>query len=327
MNAHANAAEQRDFAEAAGLTFHTKGMPPLDEPVLARAIEERLRTGRPDRALAHPTRLRCSDAYKCARQLAFASLGVPKDVQYSPESLLAFAAGDVYGQIAGEAAARAVDAALETPVDWTDGGCSLSGHADVVYRLAELKRLLPADHPLLDDLRQRGATGADVVCGEVKSMAGYGFRICAGTGPAKVKELPGPKREHLLQCGLYGLSPSIGARWLHMVYIDKDRNLTAEWIIGVDEPLMHLGGLSARQLVAEEVERMNQVLAVIDAGNLPARDVPGFGRVEDPPPADAPKGSEPWNCRYCSWQPTCAALGADVEVGWVAAYIASKEAA
>lgn len=274
-----------------------KGMPPLDRPILAAAIEAKLREERTDRALAGPTRLRCSDAYGCARKLAFASLGVPKDVQYSAESLIAFRAGDAYHQMAQEAAVAFLDARCEWPVDWTPE-LSLSGHADAIYN---------DEH--------------GTVCVEIKSMAGYGFRLATGQG----KEEAGPKVDHLLQVGLYALAPQIRADRVHIVYVDKDRNLTAEWVIGIDDPLPHLDEASVRELVADELVRLAGVLADLDAGRLPARDVPGFGIVDVPPEVDS--RDDPWNCRYCSWQPTCAALATGAVDGWVPAFIASRGAA
>lgn len=319
-------ATQAAFADAAGLTFHTKGMPPLDTPILAAAIEAKLRDEREDRALAAQTRLRCSDANGCARQIAFRSLGVPKSVEYSVESLIAFKAGDAYHRIAEEAAIRAVNARCELPVDWSPA-LSLSGHADSVYALRELKSLLPDDHPVVTRLRERGAKGGDLVAVEYKSMAGYGFKLAVGQVPGRKTELPGPKLADLLQCGMYALAPQVGARWVHMVYISKDINTTAEWLIGVDEPLTHLeGGPTLRQLVEAEHARLATLLATLDEGTLPARDVPGFGIVTDPPPHGA-KGAQPWNCAYCSWNPTCAEMPAEAIPGWVPVFLATKEAA
>jgi hypothetical protein len=41
---------------------------------------------------------------------------------------------------------------------------------------------------------------------------------------------------------------------------------------------------------------------------LPWRNIPGYGVVKDPPPEESK--DEPWNCRYCGWQPLCADLPA-----------------
>lgn len=289
--------EQEAFAKAAHLPIFDRGLPPLSSPILAAAIEAKLREERTDRALAGPTRLRCSDAFGCARKVAFSSLGVPKDVQYSAESLIAFRAGDAYHQMAQEAAVAFLDARCEWPVDWTPE-LSLSGHADAIYT---------------DD--------NGTVCVEIKSMAGYGFRLATGQG----KDEPGPKVDHLLQVGLYGLAPQINANRVHIIYVDKDRNLTAEWVIGVDDPLPHLGGETVRQLVDEEKRRLAGILSDLDAGRLPARDVPGFGIVDVPPAADT--RDDPWNCRYCSWQPTCAGLPTEAVEGWVPAFLSRKGAA
>lgn len=280
--------------------LHEKGMPPLDEPLLAAAIEAKLRDERVDRSLAAATRLRCSDANACARKVAFASLGVPRDVKYSPESLIAFRAGDAYHQMAQEAATSWLDARCEIPVDWTPQGLSLSGHADAVYE---------------------GDEGKVVV--EIKSMAGYGFKIATGQ-VKRGDQLPGPKLEHLLQAGLYGLAPQIDARWVHIVYIDKDRNTTAEWLVSIDEPLAHLDGSTVRDLVKAEQDRLRVILGELDEGHLPAREIPGFGLVDDPPAAES--RDNPWNCRYCSWQPTCVGLASGRVEGWAARFAETGQA-
>lgn len=312
---------QEDFNTIPGVKVHTKGMPPLDVPILAKAIETRLRDQLVDRNLAADTRLRCSDAYACARKIAFSSLGVPKDVAYSRESLIAFRAGDAYHHIAQEAAVASLDARCEYPVDWTPV-LSLSGHCDGVYTLGQLKGLLGPEHKVVTDLWDKGAKGSDRVAVEIKSTAGYAFRLATGRSG---NEPPGPKIEHLIQVGLYALSPQVSAKWVHVALIDKDRNLTAEWLIGVDEPLPHLGGRTVRQLITQECERLAQLLAEMDNGDLPARNIPGFGMVDDPPSADS--RDNPWNCRYCAWQPTCTTLPTQTVDGWVTAYLKKKDEA
>jgi hypothetical protein len=92
--------------------------------------------------------------------------------------------------------------------------------------------------------------------------------------------------------------------------VNKATSDIADWIIGVDEPLPHLDGRTVRTMVADELRRMAGILSRIDAGQLPRAVIPGHGVVLNPPARDS-KG-QPWNCRYCAFQPTCAALGPDV---------------
>lgn len=280
----------------------TKGLPPLEEPFAAVHVEERLRSDATPRGLAAPTRLRCSDANACERKLAFSSLGIPKDIKYDAQDLLNFQSGDWYHQIVQEALVEGFDARCEVQIDWSPR-VSLSGHCDAVY----------------------GGSGRFVgepkTAVEIKSMKGFGFDLAVGK--RKSDDGPGPKVDHLLQAGLYGLAPAIEAERVHMIYINRDQNTIAEWLIGVDEPLRHLAGPTGaptiRELVDNELARLATVLQQIDDGTLPARLVPGYGLVQDPPQADS--RVEPWNCRWCAWQPTCASLAANPLRGWVQEHV------
>ena len=264
--------------------FHDKGMPPLDEPLAGAAITKRLREDREQRGekpTAANTRLRCSDAHACSRRIAFGMLKIPRDIPLSDDSLMAFKAGDFYHQIAQEALTLALGARCEVPIDWSPQ-ISLSGHCDAVY------------------------DGGDApVAVEIKSMGGYGFEYAVGN--RKSQSGPGPKPEHLVQAGLYALAPQIRAAEVHIVYLSKDRGTCAEWLIGVDQPLTHLADSpTVESLVAAEIERLQGLLKRVDGGQLPKRFIPGFGVVDDPP--ESGSRAQPWNCRFCAWQPTCAGL-------------------
>lgn len=291
--------------------IHTKGLPPLDQPVAGKAIEQRLREEEERRNAEHaanrsdtPARLIASDAYKCSRQIAFRVLGVPKDVKYTPEQLMTFRAGDWYHGVVSEAVIRFLNARTEVEYDYRPRA-DLYGRGDLVYE---------------DEI--------GVVAGEVKSQAGYGFDLAVGARRSDTG--PGPKIDHCIQGGLLAMSPQVRAGRVHIIYVNKDRGVVAEWIIGLDDPLPHIAreallgfeedvfaeddrapaGPTIRRLVRAEVRRQtNDVLAVVDAGSVPERFVPGHGLVAQPARPDTRE--EPWNCRYCSWQPSCAAQPMD----------------
>ena len=62
-------------------------------------------------------------------------------------------------------------------------------------------------------------------------------------------------------------------------------------------------------LVDEELRRQKAVLALLDAGELPGRNIPGFGKVEDVPPHHTEGGKDgPWRCRWCAHNRTCQGL-------------------
>lgn len=272
---------------------HIKGLPPLEQPVAGRAIEQRLQDERARKDADHvaersdtPARFTASDAYSCARKVAFGRLGVPKDITYDAATLMTFKAGDFYHQVAQEALVQWLDCRCEVDFDWRPQ-FSLYGRCDGVY---------------------------DNTVVEIKSQAGYGFDMA--TGARRSSDGPGPKIDHLIQGGLAALSPTINVGNVHMVYINKDRGVVAEWIIGVDDELPHLEGATIRGLVDDEFKRLAAIGVHLAAGDLPARLIPGFGLVTGDPPAKDSRDN-PWNCRYCSWQPTCASLPCEVVDGWV----------
>lgn len=282
-----------------------KGLPPLEQPVAGLAIEQRLNDERARKDDEHaanrsdtPAMFTASDGYSCERKIAFGRLGVPKDITYDAAALMTFKAGDFYHQIAQEALVQWLDCRCEVDFDWRPV-FSLYGRCDGVY--------------------ERGRR--TVV--EIKSQAGYGFDLA--TGAKRSNDGPGPKLDHLMQAGFAALSPTIQADAVHIVYINKDRGVVAEWIVGVDDELPHLGGATVREIVSAEIVRLTAVAATMDAGHLPAREIPGYGLVEgDPPEKDS--RDQPWNCRYCSWQPTCSGLAPIVEQDWITWFLAEKEA-
>lgn len=264
-------------------TFPVKGFPPLSEPIGGAAVAKRFREARAaqgDKPTAAGTRLRCSDANACSRKIVFGMLKIPRDIPFTDDTLMAFRAGDFYHQVVQEALTIELNARCEVPVDYSPE-ISLSGSCDAVYN----------------------ADGHTIAV-EIKSMKGFGFDYCAGN--RKSQNGPGPKPEHLVQAGMYALAPQIGASKVHIIYMSKDSGTCAEWLIGVDEELPHLENQTVRGMVEEELARLRGILEVVDGGDLPKRYIPGVGVVEDPPAPDS--RDNPWNCRYCSWQPTCAGL-------------------
>lgn len=271
--------------------LHTKGLPPLEDAIAGIAIEMRLQEERERRDEEHvaerskdPAFFAASDAYGCTRKVALGRLGVPKDIQYDAATLMTFRVGDWYHQVTQEAIVQWLNARCEVDFDWRPT-FSLWGRCDAVYE------------------PDWGKTVA-----EIKSQSGYGFDLA--TGARKSAEGPGPKIDHLIQAGMAALSPSIEATHVHPIYINKDRGVVAEWVIGVDEELPHLEGQTVRQLVADEFERLAAIKADLDDGHMPARMVPGYGLVDHEPP-EKDSRDNPWNCRYCSWQPSCAKWSAE----------------
>ena len=269
--------------------LHVKGLPPMDEPLAGAAIEARLAAEKARRDADHeanrsddPARLVASDAYGCARKVALGRLRVPKDITYDAATLMSFRAGDFYHQITQEAMVQALDMRCEVEFDLRPK-LSLYGKADGVYEVDGQRRVV-----------------------EIKSRSGYGFDLA--TGAKRSDAGPGPKIDHLLQAGFAAFAPQIQATAVHVVYINKDRGVCAEWVVGVDDPLPHLRNgedvPTLRGLLNAESKRLALILHYLDQGIMPARLVPGYGLVNDPPAAGE-RGAQPWNCVYCPYQPSC----------------------
>ncbi len=264
------------------------GMPPLDDGPLAAYIGNKLaddNKARGPRATSGGTRLRGSQALSCARKIAFESIGYPGDVELDTKTLTAFRYGHLaHDDLIQPALVECFGAEVEVGATWMPE-LSLSLWLDAVYE-APVKTAV-----------------------EIKSMASYGFDVATGA-KKNSREPAGPKAEHVVQSALGALAPDVGAERQHIIYLSKERGSIAEWIFGVDEPLPHLEGATPRELVTEELARMAGILGRLDDGLLPRRVIPGHGLVIDPPAKDS-KG-QPWLCRYCAFQPTCAGLSADV---------------
>jgi hypothetical protein len=261
------------------------------DPILGAALAEHLinnRDARGDKPTADHTLLRGSDAYRCARQIAFGALKIPRAVPYTPDALMAFDAGEHHHTRLQGILASKFGAELEVPISYKDIGIDISGHADAVYDDMDLEHTK--------------------VTVELKSMKAYPFVRAAG-GVDKYGhhvDPEGPKPEHVIQAGIYADAPQIKAGRLHMVYINKEDGRVAEWLLDIGEQY-GANGETVLELVHQELDRLTAIGKDIRAGLLPWRTVPGHGVVKDP---DAAKGADGyfWGCSYCSWQPLCARL-------------------
>jgi hypothetical protein len=260
------------------------------EPILGAALADHLinnRDARGDKPTADHTLLRGSDAYGCARKIAFAALKIPRAVPYTPDTLMAFDAGEHHHTRLQGILAQKFGADLEVACSYKDLGIDVSGHADAVYKN--------------DDTDAK-------TCVEIKSMKAYPFVRAAG-GVDKYGhhvDPEGPKPEHVIQCGIYADSPQIKADVLHMVYINKEDGRVAEWLLEIGEQY-GANGETVLELVHAELARLAAIGEDIRSGLLPWRSVPGHGVIKDP---DAAKGDDGyfWGCSYCGWQPICARL-------------------
>ena len=278
-----------------------KGLPPLQVPVAGVALEERLRAGLEARRLERPRdgRLSVADAQRCARAMAFSAVELPPDLPLSQQALVTIQAGDWYRKEVQESLAEAFGARADVAVDWRPT-VDLTGSCHAVYEAA-------------------GRT----VAVTVEPQAGYGFDLV--TGARWSAEGPGPRAAWLVEAGLCALAPQVNADDVHVVLVNKDQGTVAEWVVGVDDALVHLDNTTVRKLVETELWRMGGVLSRVAAGDVPRRVVPGHGLVASPPASGT--SDKPWQCRYCAWQPTCARLASGVVPGGLSILKSKSEAA
>lgn len=268
---------------------------PLEEGILTPLINEWLATQNDEEgplATADGTRLRASFAGNCSRQIGFEVLGVPRYEPIPPETLMAFNVGNRFHAVVQEILVDQLDAEIEVIATWKPEH-DLSCHADAVYEF-EGRR----------------------VAVEIKTISGYGFDLAVGN---KVSDDQyGPKPDQLTQGTMSALAPNVEATFVHMIYINKDKGTIAEWMIGVDDVLpYHYGAMAPesstitpRLMVMNEIQRMTGIVENrIDQGMLPARVVPGYGKVGNPPSRN--ERGDPWNCRYCGWQGYCVQMPAE----------------
>lgn len=257
------------------------------EPLLAAALADDLASNRAaqgEKPTADNTLLRGSDAYGCARRIAFGAMRIPKVVPYSASTMMAFDNGEhIHTRLQG-ILAKQFNAELEVPVSYKHHGLDLSGHADAFYETDTAKVVV-----------------------EIKSMKSYPYlKAAGGIDRGRTVEPEGPKMEHVIQAGIYAASPQLQADTLHMIYIAKEDGAIAEWLLPMKGEPFGPDGKDIADLVAAELGRLKGIEEQIRRGLLPWRHIPSFGTVRNPPPADSK--ADPWNCRYCPWQPTCAAL-------------------
>ena len=258
-----------------------------------------------DKPTALGTRIRHSDAGKCARAIACTAAGIPKSDPMDLTGVWNVSLGTIIHEAWQEALAErfTADGPAEIEIEPKVGHPDLdaSGHLDAIIR-----------------------TGGRTIVYELKTIGGFGFKAAIGK-MGRGKPAEGPKAEHLMQAALNGLAADadeivIGylAKECLSVNMAKDlpevARFAAEWTYQRDEyePIAN----------AEKV-RLGGILTLLDGGELAARKFP---------PGTLPPGAEIvdptqgrwevrdqdqvvdtgtwWACGYCSHRTLCATLPA-----------------
>lgn len=272
-------------------------MPDAD-PRFIQVLVEAWRDSQDDnKPTAMGTRLRHSDAGKCARALSFTAAGFERSDPMDLAGVWNVSLGTLLHEKWQEALqARYPDAEIEVKVGHDD--LDASGHIDAVIRL-----------------------DGKVTAYELKSIGGYGWKMAIGKGRGAAT---GPKSEHMAQSALNALA--VGADEMVIGYLAKEcvsagaagkltdiDRFSGEWTFTRED---------FEPIALAEKERMAGVLALVDKGKLAARKVP----FDMPPRAEIvdvltsrweEKDADGkivdtgtlWNgqfCAYCSYRSLCA---------------------
>ena len=264
---------------------------------------------------AHGTRIRHSDAGKCARALAYTAADVPRSDPMDLTGAWNVTLGTKLHEAWQEALHAAYpDAEIEVKVRHDD--LDASGHIDAVIR----------------------ADGRTIAY-ELKTIGGYGYKAAVGKA-RRGTPAEGPKTEHVLQAALNGVG--VDADEIVVGYLAKEC-ISVNQATGLDE----LGRFAAEwtftrdefePLAAAEKARMNGVLALLDeegllaARKFPAGLLPAGAEIVDPAKgrweardsdgAIVDAGTW-WACGYCPYRTVCASTSAGrIPVGDVAVAVA-----
>jgi hypothetical protein len=278
------------------------GLLPDAEPRFIGVLVEKWATeADDDKPTAHGTPFRHSDAGKCARAISYSAAKIPASNPMDLTGVWNTTLGSRVHEWWQEALAeRWPDAEFEPKVRTV--GADGSGHLDAVIR-----------------------DGDKVICYELKTVGGYGFKSSIGVA-RKGTPAEGPNPSHIYQAALN--AAAVDADETVIGYLSKEavgigigqsNNMTlldriaAEWTFTREQYM---------PLAEKEAARISGILALVDEGTLSRRVVPD----EMPPGAEIvdPKRSawtverdgvttqtgSYWNgqgCQYCKYEDLCAA--------------------
>lgn len=290
------------------------GLVPDDEPRFVQALAEHWQaTNDDDKPTALGTRVRHSDAGKCARAIAYTVAGVPKSNPMDLTGVWNVNLGTVIHEAWQQSMVEAwVARTLDLPDDATvtieiepkvgHDDLDASGHLDAVITITY------AD----------GTTW--VIVYELKTIGGYGFKAAIGKA-RRGTPAEGPKLEHRLQAALNGIARDadeivIGYLAKECISVgqagklDELGRFAAEWTFDRD---------TYRPWAVAEKDRLNGILALLDRGELAARKfpvgmLPAGAEIVDPDAGrwEVRHGDQVadtgtwWACGYCSFQSLCA---------------------
>jgi hypothetical protein len=276
---------------------------PMLTSLLVDAIHE-ANAAEGKRPKAFDTLFRASDAGKCARQIAFSSLGYeetePMDLAGEWVTTLGTKIHEMW-QEAIEESWTSDQGYFEAEYKVRHGDL-ISGHCDAYMNVP------------VGGTTSETNEGWHVTVYELKTMGSFGFDKCTGLMRKNWarKEPEGPRLSAILQGALNALAAGadllvIGVMGLEAMskgYAEKvgasdlDR-IMAEW---------HYSREEFEPLALGELQRLEEIKGWLDEETLPPRwGLDDNGRSTELDPT----GPNPnWNCLYCSYRSTCIFAGA-----------------
>jgi hypothetical protein len=250
--------------------------------------QNKVRNDQGPKPTAADTLFRCSDAGSCLRKRAFSALKMEETEAIGASTLLAFEIGNSIHDSIQEAfmADFGFECEVETAIDLTPHGVSLSGHTDGIITMPD---------------------GTKIIL-EIKTMSGFA---------AKLHFNGDPKREHVAQAGMYALG--VNADAILLVYVAKEGDFRAgikpgmvqQWYFEMDQEALPYE--TVREIATAELDRFKMVEDALYAKVFPAALVPNDAGdlvlVDDPP--DYGSKGKPWNCAYCQHNSLCRSLGSE----------------
>lgn len=287
---------------AADLSDLPRSAPPIDGNVpdasprfVGLLAEKWAQQNDDDKPTALGTRIRHSDAGKCARAISYTAAGIAKSDPMDLTGVWNVSLGTmIHEHWQSALVERFPGAEIEPKVGHDD--LDASGHLDAIIR-----------------------TDDRTICYELKTIGGFGFKAAVGK-MGRGKPAEGPKPEHLMQASLNGLACNadevvIGYLSKECISINQGRDLpdlarfAAEWTFDRDEyePIAHA-----------EKARLQGILGLIDNGELAARKFPpgllprgaeitdpATGRYEVTDGEAVTDVGTWWACGYCSFRTVC----------------------
>lgn len=322
-----------DLSQLPSAAKQTEGEPPDKTPRFVQLLVEEMARNNAeagDKPTAFGTRIRHSDAGKCARAIAYSAAGIPKSDPMDLAGVWVTSLGTLIHEAWQEALQKAFPGAQIEPKLRIDG-LDASGHADAILdwpcdcidEAPRYSNLGPDHDGSPDPCSVCDDTGtARRILIELKTGGGFAHKLRIGErGLAQ-----GPSHEHKLQAALN--ADAVNADEVVIAYMATEAiSLGAAGRKGLSELERFAGEWSYSREQFEpwaqaEQKRLQGILDLLDKGELAARKVPN---PEMPPGAEiVDVASSRWElrqagkivdtgsmwggqfCSYCPYHSTCA---------------------